>query len=415
MTVDGQRKYDLVAFGATSFVGRLLCEYLDQRLAESNIAWAIAGRDERRLQQVKETLKTDVDVIIADSHDSASLSDLVRSTAVVVSTVGPYATHGSVLVELAADAGTDYCDLTGEPQWMRKMIDEHNDSAVASGARIVHACGFDSIPSDLGVAYTQERSITSFGSPCSQISLRVKALRGGVSGGTVASMFTAVDETSKDAEARQILANPYSLAPAGMREGVPQAQFFAPMHDQASGAWIAPFVMAAVNTRVVHRSHALAGRPWGEDFLYDEAVMTGEGPQGLSRAAITSIGLGGLAVGATSKRVRDMLVGRVLPKPGDGPTREQQVDGFFDLRLYGTTANGDTITTKVTGDRDPGYASTAKMLGEASIALAQTDPADKPGGFWTPATMFGTDLIENLETHAGLSFTTIKTVSGEPA
>ena len=398
------RAWDFIVFGATSFVGQLTCEYLDDRLADSQCRWAIAGRNSAKLENLRQRLTSPVEVIVADANDWESLDAMVRQTAVVVSTVGPYALHGSLLVEAAVHAGTDYCDLTGEPQWMQRMIDTHGDAATNSGARIVHACGFDSIPSDLGVAFVQEAAQRRFGDSCAQISMRVKALKGGVSGGTVASMLNLIEEAANDVEARRLLTNPYALAPAGMREGVPQPNVLVPIRDEASASWIAPFVMATVNTRIVHRSHALRGRPWGDDFLYDEATMTGAGPTGLARAAAISGGIGGFAAVSSLGPSRRVLERHVLPKPGEGPSSEAQTQGYFDLRFFGTTAGGETLTAKVTGDRDPGYGSTAKMLGEATLCLAKADPAELPGGFWTPATAFGAELIEQLQAHAGMQF-----------
>ena len=253
-----RRRCDLVVFGATSFVGSILCKYFDERLGESSFSWSIAGRNEVKLNRLRASLKTPVEVIIADAENAADMASLVREAPLIVSTVGPYAKYGSLLVDAATASGTDYCDLTGEPQWMQRMIDEHSEAANASGARIVHACGFDSIPSDLGVAFTQDAAHTRFGTFCSQVSMRVKALKGGVSGGTVASMLNVVEEASHDKHARRILANPYALAPLGMREGIAQPNVLAPKGDDVSGGWIAPFMMAAVNTRVVHRSHAVS-------------------------------------------------------------------------------------------------------------------------------------------------------------
>lgn len=398
------RAWDFLVFGATSFVGQLLCAYLDERLTDSPCRWAIAGRDPDKLRDVQSRLRAPVGVIVADANDVATLTAMVNQTNVVVSTVGPYALYGSRLVEAAVKAGTDYCDLTGEPQWMQRMIDTYGDTAVSTGARVVHACGFDSIPSDLGVSFLQRSAQSRFGETCPQVSMRVKALKGGVSGGTIASMLNLIEEAAQDGDARRLLANPYALAPVGMREGVAQPNVLAPVHDEASASWVAPFVMATVNTRIVHRTHALRGRPWGEDFLYDEATITGSGAAGLARASALAGGVGGFAAVSSLGPLRRLLERHVLPKPGDGPTPQVQHDGFFDLRFYGTTAGGERITAKVSGDRDPGYGSTAKMLGEATLCLAMADPAELPGGFWTPATAFGSALTGRLVEHAGMQF-----------
>ena len=402
------RPYDIVIFGATSFVGQILCRYMDQRHGQSGpLRWAIAGRDSEKLQLLSEDLGLTVDHLIADVEDNASVDTLVNSTNVIVSTVGPYALYGSAVVAAAVAAGTDYCDITGEPHWMQQMIDAHQEDATRTGARIVQACGFDSIPSDLGVAFTQQKALELLGEHCHQISMRVKAIKGTASGGTIASMLNIVEDASSDPELRRILSNPYALAPEGMRTGVRQHNVTVPMRDEASGRWVAPFVMASVNTRVVHRSHALRGRPWGEDFLYDEAVLSGTGAMGIAKAGAMSGGIGAFMAASSVAPLRKLLAEKVLPKPGEGPSSEAQAAGFFDIRFYGTTQSGATLTTKVTGDRDPGYGSTAKMLGEAAFALLHADPADTPGGFWTPATGLGLSLIDPLAEHAGLDFSIV--------
>ncbi|MEQ8842224.1 MAG: saccharopine dehydrogenase NADP-binding domain-containing protein [Acidimicrobiales bacterium] len=406
-TPPADRPYDIVVFGATSFVGQILCRYLvDRHGIDGDLRWAIAGRNGAKLGSVAAETGADVPRIVADAADADDVASLATSARLVISTVGPYALYGSALVAACATAGTDYCDLTGEPQWMQKMIDAHGPAAEQSGARIVHSCGFDSIPSDLGVWFTQQAAIGRFGLPCSRIAMRVKAMKGGASGGTIASMMNVMEETAGDPGLRKLLANPYALAPDGMRTGVDQPNIVVPKKDDASGEWVAPFVMAAINTRVVHRTHALLDRPWGDDFLYDEAMMMGAGPLGAAKAAGLAGGLGGF-MGVAAFGPARKLLGRVLPEPGDGPSPEAQEAGFFDIRLYGTTADGGTIDTKVTGDRDPGYGSTAKMLGEcASVLLARprTGTDSVPGGFWTPTTALGDHLIEALRTHAGLTF-----------
>jgi short subunit dehydrogenase-like uncharacterized protein len=346
-----------------------------------------------------------VERIVVDASDTAGLLTLAESTRVVVSTVGPYALYGSPLVGAVAAAGTDYCDLTGEPQWMRRMIDAHSAEAEASGARIVHASGFDSIPSDLGVWFTQQRAIEAFGQPCTRIDMRVEAMKGGASGGTIASMFNLLEEAAADPQLRKDLQDPYLLAPPDHRTGPTQPDVLRPTKDDA-GHWLGPFVMAGVNTRVVQRTHALLGRPWGREFRYQEAMATGTGPLGAAKATglaagtATLVGLG--ALGPTRK-----LLARVLPKPGEGPSPEAQQRGSWDVRFTGTTSDGRAIETQVTGDRDPGYGSTAKMLGESAVAFLDLDRTDVGGGFWTTATAFGDRLVERLEAHAGLRFSVL--------
>lgn len=409
MSLSPERQYDLVVFGATSFVGQILCEYLQDRHGSvDDLRWAIAGRNADKLEEVATRIGLEVDHVVADASNDDALAKLAESTRVIVSTVGPYAVHGSALVAAAVAAGTDYCDLSGEPHWMQAMIDAHHERAALSGARIVHACGFDSVPSDLGVFFTQAKAQELLGEPCTQINMRVKAMQGTASGGTVASMLNIVEEASRNPSLRRVLTNPYALAPAGMRTGVRQPNVTLPMRDEASERWVAPFVMAAVNTRIVHRSHALRGRPWGDDFLYDEAMLTGSGPLGAVRAGAVSGGVGAFMAATSVGPIRKILANKVLPKPGEGPSPEAQEAGFFDIRFFGATASGAHITTKVTGDRDPGYGSTAKMLGEAAVTLLALDPADVPGGFWTPATALGDRLIGRLVEHAGLTFDVIE-------
>ncbi len=404
MTPRADRRLDLVVYGATSFVGQILCRHLVERHGtDGPLTWAIAGRDAAKLDAVAAATGAEVERIVADAGDRRALDDMVGMTRVVVSTVGPYAKYGSELVAAVVAAGTDYCDLTGETQWMRRMIDAHQDAAVASGARVVHTCGFDSIPSDMGVWFTQQRAVERFGVACNRISMRVHALRGGASGGTIASMLNLMEEAAADPSLRRLLADPYALAPVDQRHGPAQPDLARPSHDPVTGRWIAPFVMAAVNTRVVQRSHALAGRPWGQDFRYDEATDTGPGPLGAAKAVGLSAGLAagmGLTVLGPTRR----LVSRVVPQPGEGPSPEAQENGNFDLRFFGATPDGRTLSTRVTGDRDPGYGSTAKMLGESAVALVELDPSEVGGGFWTPSTALGDRLLERLEAHAGLRF-----------
>lgn len=398
------RRLDVVVFGATSFVGEILCRHLVERHGtDGPLRWAIAGRSASKLDAVARSTGADVERIVADAGDAAALAGLAAVTRVVVSTVGPYALYGSPLVAAVAAEGTDYCDLTGETQWMRAMIDAHQADAEASGARIVHTSGFDSIPSDLGVWFTQQQAQERFGAPCQRISMRVHTMKGGASGGTIASMVNLVEEARHDPALRKLLADPYALNPPDLRSGPKQPDTMRPTRDADTGDWLAPFVMAAVNTRVVQRTHALLGRPWGRDFRYDEAMDMGAGPLGVAKATGLTAGLGAgmgvMAFGPTRN-----LAGKVLPKPGEGPSPKAQRAGSFDVRFQGVTAGGDRITTRVTGDRDPGYGATGRMLGEAAVGLLDVDHDEVAGGFWTPATALGDRLVERLEAHAGMRF-----------
>ncbi|TVQ42911.1 MAG: saccharopine dehydrogenase [Wenzhouxiangella sp.] len=409
MTSSAKPEFDLVLLGATGFTGRLLAEYLLSRHgADGDLRWALAGRNEDKLKAVRSELGSAAEslpVLTADSHDRASLDALCARTAAICSTVGPYALHGSDLVAACAASGTDYCDLTGEVPWMRRMLDAHEAAARESGARLVHCCGFDSIPSDLGVAFLQRAAVEQLGQPLTKIRMGVERMRGTMSGGTAASMINIIEETRENPEVARVAKNPYALCPEGAREGVRQPYVKGPEYDDGLDSWLSPFVMAAINTRIVHRSHALQGHPWGSDFHYDEAMMTGRGFGGRRRAWGWSLALGGFAVGASLKPTRRLMASRILPKPGEGPSAEQREKGFFRLLFDGRTADGKRLRARVTGDRDPGYGSTAKMLGEAAFTLATDLPRDAvAGGFWTPSTALGERLEARLVKHAGLTF-----------
>ena len=372
-----QNKYDIVVFGASSFVGEILCQYLSKNREEPALRWAIAGRSASKLEAVKAKLnKADLDIIIADAADEDALRALCAQTSVVTTTVGPYALYGEPLVKICAETGTDYCDLTGEVQWISKMIARYDAVAKASGARIVNCCGFDSIPSDLGVFYTQQQSKELFDENCTSVSMRVKAAKGGLSGGTFASLINVM-------------------------KGL--AQF-----DSSCGSWTTPFIMAAINTRIVQRSNSILKDNYAKPFLYDEAMMVGKGFSGRVKAGAIGGGLAGFMLTASLSPGR-WLLSRLLPSPGEGPSPQEQETGFYDMLFYGKTASGKKLECRVTGDRDPGYGSTAKMLGQASICLARDiDKTQVAGGLLTPASCFGNTLIERLKAYSGLTFSLIK-------
>jgi short subunit dehydrogenase-like uncharacterized protein len=406
--------YDLVVFGATSFVGQILTQYLAEHLSGQDVQlrWAIAGRSEAKLNEVKRALGAagqSLPIVVADAANEAQLQALCAQTRVVVSTVGPYALYGEPLVKVCAESGTDYCDLTGETQWIKRMIEKYEPMAQQSGARIVHCCGFDSVPSDMGVRFLQEQAMTQWGMPATHVKMRVKTLKGGASGGTVASVVNLVKEAAADPALRKELANPYSLCPQDHGFTVRQRSVKSATFDQDFHAWTAPFVMAAVNERVVHRSNALSGNAYGSRFSYDEAVLTGTGMKGRLAALSMVAGLGAFMLGIVIKPVRGLMERFLLPKPGEGPSPEAQRAGRYDMRFFGRTDNGQSLRVKVTGDRDPGYGSTGKMLGQAAISLALDHATDgskpgRPGGFWTPASFFDERFIERLTCYAGLRF-----------
>jgi short subunit dehydrogenase-like uncharacterized protein len=399
--------FDIVVFGATSFVGQILCRYLWQRHGTGGeVKWALAGRSQAKLEQVRGQLghgAQALPLLVADAADEQALRAVCQQTRVVISTVGPYALYGSPLVKVCAETGTDYCDLTGEVPWMAQMIAAHENTAKKTGARIVHTCGFDSVPSDLGVQYLQEQAQAKFGAPCTSVRMRIARIKGGLSGGTVASMLNMMREMEKDPSVKRVLTNPFVLTPQGRGIRQPNVNFMA--YDDAARSWLAPFVMASINTRVVHRTNHLMGSPYGQDFKYDEAMMTGPGLAGRLRAFGMAAGLGGFMVASSFKTTRHLLERYVVPKPGEGPSPQSQERGLYDLRFMGETSQGQKMTAKVTGDRDPGYGSTAKMLGEAGACLAFDLPkSEMGGGFWTPAALMGSKLRSRLIQHAGLKF-----------
>jgi len=399
-------RYDIILVGATGYVGALIAAYLAKRAGDNAVRWAMAGRNAAKLETLKASLGARgarIATIVADTSNRGEMDHLMAQTNVVLTTVGPYSKYGSGLVAACAAAGTDYCDLTGEAPWIQKMIDAHQAEAEASGARVVPCCGFDSIPSDLGVLFLNNEVRKRTGKPCTAIRMRVKSMKGGASGGTVASMMNIVEEATRDPAVRKMLGNPYSLNPEGERKGPSQPGSVPVTYDRDAGSWTAPFVMAGINTRVVHRSNALMNYAYGRNFLYDEAMLTGGGLFGAPAAVALTGAIGAFGLAAAFSPTRSFLNSYALPKPGQGPTAEQRERGSYDLLFVGTAADERTFKARVTGDRDPGYGSTAKMISEAAISLSELSE-DVGGGFWTPASALGEKLIERLREHAGLTF-----------
>lgn len=402
--------FDVIVFGATSFVGQILVQYLTDQFnhpGKETLSWAIAGRSQNKLNEVKEKVQQpELTTIIADAHDESAIKAMCDQAKVIISTVGPYALYGETLVKVCAESGTDYCDLTGEVQWINLMLKKYEASAKASGARIVHCSGFDSIPSDMGVYFTQKEANQSLGEYCNNIAMRVKAAKGGASGGTIASMLNITEEVVKNPALRRDLLNPYLVCPEGHGYKARQFDTKKPTFDKDFNGWTAPFIMAAINTRIVFRSNALLGSPYGTDFKYDEAMLVGKGVKGRLTATAIVAGLAAFFVGAAIKPTRWLLSNYVLPKPGEGPTPKEQVEGYYDIRFVGKTPSGKEILTKVVGQGDPGYGSTSKMLGQVGACLALDNElmAEKEGGFWTTSTLLGDRLIERLEKDAQLKF-----------
>lgn len=402
------REFDVVVWGASGFTGRLVAEHLLATYgASGELRWALGGRSEAKLADVRSGLGAEaaaLPLLVADADDQSGMDDLARRARVVCSTVGPYALYGSKLVAACVHHGTHYCDLTGEVPWMRRMIDLHHRRARDTGARIVHTCGFDSIPSDLGVWFLQQEMVARFGLPADHVKLRVREARGGFSGGTVASMLNMLDEAERDAEVGAVLADPYALNPEDERRGLDGPDRSLPEYDPDFAGWVAPFVMSAINTRVVRRSNALSAYAWGHDFRYDEGMLMPFGWWGFPLAAGMSTGTAVFGAMASVGALRRGLA-RLLPQPGDGPSQKTRESGFFRLDLLGR--HGDaTLRAQVHGDRDPGYGSTSRMLGEAAVCLAK-DALTAGGGVMTPSVAMGGALLQRLTVHAGVTFTVV--------
>lgn len=385
------RPFDIVLFGASGFTGELVAEYLANHA--SNVRWAIAGRNATKLERVRDRLgQPDLPILVADSDDVAALTAMVEQTRVIISTVGPYAQYGTPLLEVCAQQGTHYCDLTGEAQWMAEVYERIDPIAKSSGARLVHCCGFDSLPSDLSVYFLQKAFKAQFGQYAEVVTGRMGRYSGGVSGGTVASMMLVSEQIMKDAALRKRLMDPYALYPEVIEAGLDKPDQMGIAWDKTFESWTGPFIMAAINTKVVRRSNALAGLPYGKNFRYDEAQLC----NGRFSALISSIAIGAVMGGALFRPTRALLK-RFLPDPGEGPDAKARENGFFEFWAHGVAGahQQNNLRVKVTGKRDPGYGATSRMLAQAGLCLAQ-DTLDVGGGIWTPATAFPDQLIGRL-------------------
>ncbi len=383
------RELDIVVYGATGYTGKLVAAYLyAQYGVGGEVSWAMAGRSLEKLEAVRNDLgiSTGLPLLVADASDSMSVVAMVERTSVVLTTVGPYQLYGSDLVAACVKAGTDYVDLCGEPNWMNEMIEAHNEAAKKSGARIVFSCGFDSIPFDLGVLFLQEKARAQFGEVLPRIRGRVRGMKGVWSGGTLASFKATMAAAAANPELVAVLTNPFALTPGFT--GAEQPSGMKPIYDEVLESWVAPFVMATINTKNIHRSNYLQNHSYGEDFVYDEMLLTGPGEAGEAIAK---------AVAADTSMATDQT------QPGEGPTKEQRETGYYDILFVGETKGGETLRAAVKGDMDPGYGSTSKMIAEAAVCLVM-NPAPDAGGVMTPAAALGSHLIERLQSNAGLTF-----------
>ena len=384
-------KFDIVVYGATGFTGQLVAEYLAaQYSGEGAPKWAMAGRSLEKLASVRDAIgaPADTPLIVADATDAASLQAMIDQTKSIVTTVGPYLLYGNELVAACAASGTDYFDLCGETPWMRRMIDAHEATARRSGARIVFSCGYDSLPFELGVFYCEEAAKKTLGTPVSRVKGRIRAMKGTFSGGTAASGKALFEAAAKDQDLLALMRDPFSLTPDF--QGPKQPPGNRPMLDEDLQAWVTPFFMANINTRNVHRSNMLMGFPYGRDFVYDEMQITGPGEEGEALAR--------RIVAANNK-----MATSAVPKPGEGPSKEERETGYYDLLFVAIAPDGRQVRASVKGDRDPGYGSTSKMISECAICLLRDTP-EVSGGFWTPGAAMGHKLIKRLADNAGLTF-----------
>ncbi|SFP78904.1 saccharopine dehydrogenase family protein [Sphingomonas rubra] len=383
------RDFDLIVYGATGFTGRLVAEYLARAYpGEHAPRWAMAGRSLDKLAQVRDAIgaPADLPLVAADADDPAGLAAMAARAEAIVTTVGPYQLYGSALVAACAAAGTAYLDLCGEPAWMRQMIDAHEAEAKATGARIVFSCGFDSIPFDLGVMTAQEQARARFGAPAPRVKGRVRVMKGSFSGGTAASLKATLAAAARDPSLVRLLTDPFALTPGFV--GPHQPTGLIPEFDATLNAWVAPFVMAPINTKNVHRTNFLLGHPYGTDFVYDEMTVAGLGD------------LGKVAAEAMAKL--NPFKGDKGPKLGEGPSLEEREAGHYDLLFAALMPDGGRADAVVTGDRDPGYGSTSKMIAETALCLLE---GERRGGVWTPGALLGTRLRDRLQAKAGLTFT----------
>ena len=380
-------KHDFVIYGATGFTGKLVVEYAIKQYNNNNeVSWAIAGRNNEKLEHVKEkyNLPSNIGKIVVDSNDQDSIDEMVSQTKCVLTTVGPYQLYGEKIIKTCISAGTDYVDLCGEPGFMHKIISECSTEAKETGARVVFSCGFDSIPFDLGVLFVQEEVMSKLNKYAPSVRGRVRAMNGEFSGGTAASMKATMAALQSDPELINILVNPHALCDG--IQGVQQDDDSKPTYDEELNTWVAPFFMAPINTKNIHRSNKLMNHIYGENFKYNEMWIQGPGEEGKAAAEFIS----------TMNPLGD------APEPGDGPSRESRENGNYDV-LFCADVDGETIKASVSGDMDPGYGSTSKMIAESAVCLVK-DCEDLAGGIYTPAASMGKKLIKRLESNAGLTF-----------
>ena len=396
------RKFDIIIWGASSFTGKLVTEYLFNKFGSSKIKWAIAGRDLGKLKKVRsQVADKNIPIFIADSFDEESLLKIVKKTKVICSTVGPYSLYGTKLVKLCVENYTNYCDITGEAHWIRTLIDNFHEEAKSKKIKIVNSCGFDSIPSDMGVYFIQNEMKKVYKTYAKSIKMRVAGIRGGISGGTYSSLNNLLKEAYADKSIFKVLNNPYGLNPKDKMDGLDKKDLRKIIFDKESNSWIYPFIMAGINTKIVRRSNALINFQYGKNFRYDEAMIAGKGISGFWKAILAVFPLA--MVGLNPNSFLKKIINSFMPKPGEGPGVEKRKNGFYNLRFYITIDEKRKAFAKVIGDSDPGYGSTSKMLAESALCLA-FDNLPKNYGILTPSSAMGEKLLDRLIKNAGLSF-----------
>ena len=407
-------KYDLIVFGATGFTGKLVVEYLlkNYGIRNSKFTWAIAGRNETKLEELNEAFihinkrPVDIDTFVVDSFDSNSLDILTSSCKIIISTVGPYLKYGLPLVKSCIKNKTNYCDITGEVPFIRESIDLFHKEAKKNECRIIHSCGFDSLPSDLGVLLLQRNSLDKYDELCDEVNLFVQGIKGSLSGGTVASMRNLMKYIELHPDRKDMYKSPFSLNPIWENNNhVEQPALNSIRWDKREKKWICPFLMAGINTRVVRRTNAIADFSYGENFTYNEMMSYKQGLYGFLKALTMLTTLGLLQASIKSKILFQILKNMVLPKPGEGPSENKMKDGFFTMKLIGYINNVPKISVTIAGDSDPGYSATAKMLTESALSmLLDRDKIPKSYGVLTPASGIGLTLIDRLN-DKNISFT----------
>ena len=399
-------KYDLIVFGATGFTGKLVVEYLlkNYGIINSQFTWAIAGRNETKLKKLNKSFfninkeSVDIDTFVVDSFDSSSLDILTSSCKVIISTVGPYLKYGLPLVKSCVKNKTNYCDITGEVPFIRESIDLFHEKAKKNECRIIHSCGFDSVPSDLGVLLLQKNSLKKYEKLCDEVNLYIQEIKGSLSGGTVASMENLMKYIELHPDKKNMYKSPISLNPIWkINNHVEQPPIKSIRWDKREKKWTCPFLMAGINTRIVRRTNAIADFSYGKDFKYNEISSFNPGLYGFLKALMRLTTLGLLKSSIKSKVLFQILKNSVLPKVGEGPSEHKMKNGFFKMKLIGYFNGITKISVTVAGHSDPGYSATAKMLAESALTiLIDGDKIPKSYGVLTPASGIGLAIFDRL-------------------